>query len=282
MNPRLVPPLGTDVGTTDVTKRGRRPSERDADTPAEAAAVRDFMPIVKAQNASLYLSRICAWVFATASVAGCGDSDGDRRLDHPHRIGFSQAGDDASREELTPMPEDLPGVYGGEFPCPICDAIAATLWLRQDYRFFLKQTYLGGELGASGDPSGNRPTSAYTLGRWRWDEQAAQIVLEAPVQRRLSRIDEQSLQLQSASTAAHLLTRDTAAPPFSDRVRLDGESAIVDGNGVFKECLTGLSVPIVKNSAFSELRKQHRTLNPHDQITRTEIEGRFILVNLKT
>ena len=220
------------------------------------------MPIVKAQNASLYLSRICAWVFATASVAGCGDSDGDR-----------------SRVELTPMPDGLPGVYGGEFPCPNCDAIAATLWLRHDDRFFLKQTYLGGESGA-GYPVKASQTSTYTLGRWRWDEQAAQIVLEAPGQLRLSRIDEQSLQLQSASTAEHLLTRDAAAPPFSDRVRLDGESAIVDGNGVFKECLTGLSVPIVKNSAFSELRRQHRTLNPRDQITRTEIEGRFISVNL--
>jgi hypothetical protein len=230
------------------------------------------MPIVKAQNASVYLSRICAWVFATASVAGCGDN--------PHRSGFPQGGDDASRVELKPMPDGLPGVYGGEFPCPNCDAIAATLWLRQDDRFFLKQTYLGGEPGASGDPVKITQTSAYSLGRWRWDEQAAQIVLEAPGQMRLSRIDEQSLQLQSASTAQHLLTRDAAAPPFSDRVRLDGESAIVDGNGVFKECLTGLSVPIVKNSAFSELRTQHRALNPRDQITRTEIEGRFILVNL--
>jgi len=238
------------------------------------------VPIVKAQNASLYLSRICAWVFVTASVAGCGDSDGDRRLhDNPYRIGFSQRGDDASRVELTPMPDGLPGVYSGEFPCPICDGIAATLWLRQDDRFFLKQTYLGGEPGA-GDAVEITQTSAYTLGRWRWDEQAAQIVLEAPVQRRLSRIDEQSLQLESASTADHVLTRDAATPPFSDRVRMDGESAIVDGNGVFKECLTGLSVPMVKNSAFSELRKQHRTLNPRDQVTRTEIEGRFISVNL--
>jgi hypothetical protein len=237
------------------------------------------MRIVKAQNASLHLWRICAWVFATASVAGCDDSDGDRQLDHPDRIGFSQGGDDASRLELAPMPDDLPGVYGGEFPCPICDGIAATLWLRQDYRFFLKQTYLGGEPRAR-DPLEITQTRAYTLGRWRWDEQAAQIVLEAPGQPRLSRIDEQSLKLLSASPAEHLLTRDAAAPPFSDRVRLDGESAIVDGNGVFKECLTGLSVPIVKNSAFSALRKQHRILNAHDQITRTEIEGRFILVNL--
>jgi hypothetical protein len=77
------------------------------------------------------------------------------------------------------------------------------------------------------------------------------------------------------------LTRDAAAPPFADRVRLDGESAIVDGNGVFKECLTGLSVPIVKNSAFSELRRQHRTLNPNGKVTRTAIEGRFMWVNLK-
>ena len=40
-------------------------------------------------------------------------------------------------------------------------------------------------------------------------------------------------------------------------------------------------MPIVKNNAFSELRRQHRTLNPSGKITRTAVEGRLILVNLK-
>jgi hypothetical protein len=156
------------------------------------------------------------------------------------------------------------------------------LWLRTDERFFLKQTYLGGEPASASDPVEITETSAYALGRWRWDERDAQIILEAPgPQRRLSRLDYERLQLQPASTSEHLLTRDAAAPPFADRVRLDGESAIVDGNGVFQECLTGLSVPIVKNSAFSELRRQHRTLNPNGKVTRTAIEGRFMWVNLK-
>jgi hypothetical protein len=97
----------------------------------------------------------------------------------------------------------------------------------------------------------------------------------------LRHLDEQRLQLEPSSTAEHLLTRDAAAPPFTDRVRLDGETAIVDGNGVFTECLTGLSVPIVKNSAFNELRRQHRTMNPQGKTTRTAIEGRYMLVNLK-
>jgi NlpE-like protein len=227
--------------------------------------MRNSAPIVTTENAPLRFSRICAVLLATASLAGCGEG-----RDH------------AALAQIWPMPDGLPGVYGGEFPCLNCEAIVATLWLRPDERFFLKQTYRGGEPGASGDPVEIGETSAYALGRWHWDEHAAQIVLDAPgPQRRLIHVDEQRLQLEPASRGEHLLMRDAGAPPFTDRVRLDGESAIVDGNGVFTECLTGLSVPIVKNSAFNELRRQHRTMNPQGKIARTAIEGRYMLVNLK-
>jgi NlpE N-terminal domain len=225
----------------------------------------DFTPTVTTELPLLCRARICAWLAAAALVAGCGAGGGDD-----------------TRVQLTPMPEGLAGVYAGEFPCLNCEAIAATLWLRTDERFFLKQTYRGGAPGASGDAVEIGDTSAYAMGRWLWDEQAALIVLDSPgPPRRLSRLDEQRLQLQPSSKVEHLLTRDPAAPAFTDRVRIDGESAIVDGNGVFKECLSGLSLPIVKNSAFSELRRQHRTLNPSGKITRTAVEGRLILVNLK-
>jgi hypothetical protein len=202
----------------------------------------DLTPIVTTEITLLCRARICAWLVAAALVAGCGAGGGDTRV------------------QLTQMPEGLAGVYAGEFPCLNCEAIAATLWLRTDERFFLKQTYRGGAPGASGDAVEISDTSAYAMGRWLWDEQAALIVLDSPgPQRRLSRLDEQRLQLQPSSKVEHLLTRDPAAPPFTDRVRIDGESAIVDGNGVFKECLSGLSLPIVKNNAFGELRRVQGT-----------------------
>jgi hypothetical protein len=47
----------------------------------------------------------------------------------------------------TPMPSGLPGVYAGAFPCSNCQTIAATLWIRDDGRFFLRQSYVGAAQG---------------------------------------------------------------------------------------------------------------------------------------
>jgi hypothetical protein len=67
-----------------------------------------------------------AWLAA----AGCSRDDGDEV------------------PASTPMPGSLPGVYVGEFPCSNCAAIAATLWLRPDNGFFLRQEFVDG--GAAG------------------------------------------------------------------------------------------------------------------------------------
>jgi hypothetical protein len=170
-------------------------------------------------------------------------------------------------EVLTPKPDELPGVYAGDFPCSNCAAIAATLWLRPDGRFFLRQRYVGENGAAAG-------TNAYALGSWRWDESTALVVLEARgPERRLARLDVDRLALVTASAAPHVLERDPAAPPFTDSVPLDGESAIVDGNGVFKECLTGLTLPIAKQNAFDDLRRLHRRMNRSGRITLTAVEA---------
>ena len=45
-------------------------------------------------------------------------------------------------EPRTPMPSGLAGVYAGELPCSNCAKIEATLWLRPDGRFFLRQRFV--------------------------------------------------------------------------------------------------------------------------------------------
>jgi hypothetical protein len=170
----------------------------------------------------------------------------------------------------TPVPAGLPGVYAGDFPCSNCAAIAATLWLRSDNRFFLRQSYAGNDGTLDG-------VSTYAVGRWHWDEVAALVVLVgAGPDRRLEPLDAGQLRLLTASKVAHVLTLDPASPAFTDRLRLDGESAIVDGNAEFIECLTGLQFAVAKEGAYGELRRQHRRLNPRGRVTRTALEGRIV------
>jgi hypothetical protein len=170
---------------------------------------------------------------------------------------------------LVPVPSSLPGVYTGTLPCSNCPSIAATLWLRNDGRFFLRQQFAGENGAVDGQ--------AYALGRWHWDPHAGAAVLKSVgPERQLTALDDDRLRLRVASLAEHVLTRDPAAPRFTDRVRLDGESELVGQGAVFTECLTGLRLPVAEAAAFKELRRQHRLVNSRGKIARSSVEGRLM------
>src|SRR5688572_28639043 len=78
-------------------------------------------------------------------------------------------------EHRTPMPSTLAGVYAGDFPCSNCERIEATLWLRADGAFVLRQRLVDGP-GAPSVAAGG-PSTTFGLGRWSWDEAAAEAVL---------------------------------------------------------------------------------------------------------
>jgi len=178
------------------------------------------------------------------------------------------SGDDAVA--TTPRPPTLPGVYTGRLPCSNCSAIAATLWLREDGRFFLRQALTDDD---SANPA-RRDAPTYALGTWHWDEQAAEAVLTgAGPPRHLTVLDAERLRLRTPSPVEHVLTRDPAAPPFTDRLALDGESGVSEKGAVFKECLTGLQLTVADAGAYRELRRQHRQLNPRGKVALTHIEG---------
>jgi hypothetical protein len=177
-------------------------------------------------------------------------------------------------EVRTPMPATLAGVYTGELPCSNCSAIEATLWLRPDGRFFLRQRLRD---DAASTASAQVAAATYGLGRWSWDEIAAEAVLRgAGPERRLTVRDEHRLQLRVPSPIEHVLARDAAAPPFDDRVTLDGESEVSEKGATFKECLTGLLLPVVDAGAYRELRRQHRRLNPRGKVALTTIEAHLV------
>jgi hypothetical protein len=176
-------------------------------------------------------------------------------------------------ETRTPMPSTLAGVYAGQLPCSNCAKIEATLWLRQDARFFLRQR-LEDDASAAAPQA---PSTTYGFGRWSWDEVAAEVVLRgAGPERRLTVRDEQHLELRVPSPVAHVLVRDASGPRFDDRVKLEGESALTENGATFKECLTGLALSVADAGAYRELRRQHRRMNPRGKVALTTIEGHLV------
>jgi hypothetical protein len=193
-----------------------------------------------------------------ALVGGCGRDAGDE-------------------PQLTPMPATLAGVYAGEFPCSNCAAIDATLWLRPDGRFFLRQRLEDEPADSESTKAPQGPSTTYSLGHWQWDEVAAQAVLHGPgPARRLSVRDDDHLQLRVASPVEHVLARDAAAPPFEDRITLDGESTVTENGATFTECLTGLTLGVADAGAYRELRRQHRRMNARGKVALTTIEGHLV------
>jgi hypothetical protein len=171
---------------------------------------------------------------------------------------------------VTPMPPMLAGVYSGELPCNNCAAIATTLWLRPDGRFFMRQRFVDEDA----EPGAAEDSATYSLGRWHWDELAGETVLRgAGPERRLAPLDDERLELRVASPLEHLLARDPSAPAFADRLTLDGESAVTEGGATFRECLTDLTFTVSESGAYRELKRQHRRTNGHGKVALTTIEG---------
>jgi hypothetical protein len=174
---------------------------------------------------------------------------------------------------VTPMPTTLAGVYSGDLPCINCAAIATTLWLRPDGRFFLRQRFVDeGETAAA--PSAAYNAATFSLGRWHWDEVAGEAVLRsAGPERRFAPLADERLQLRVASPLEHILARDASAPAFDDRLTLDGESAVSDNGATFRECLTDLTFTVSESGAYRDLRRQHRRTNAHGRVALTTVEG---------
>ena len=204
--------------------------------------------------------RLTAILLLLAALqGGCGRDSGERA------------------EQRTPMPASLAGVYAGDLPCSNCAKIEATLWLRPDGRFFLRQRFVD-DADAPVDKRPPTPSATYGLGRWSWDDLAAQLVLRgAGPERRLTVRDAEHLELRVSSPIEHILARDHHEPAFTDRITLDGESAVTATGATFKECLTGLDLPVVVDAgAYRQLRHYHRTMNARGKIALTVLEGHLV------
>jgi NlpE N-terminal domain len=172
---------------------------------------------------------------------------------------------------VTPQPGNVAGVYAGSFACSNCKEIDATLWLRADERFFLRQSYMN-----DGDTA---EEASYAFGHWSWDEHAAEIVLRGRgPDRHLKQLDADRLEWLGNAAAKTVFGRNPSAPPFADRVRLDGESAVTEHGATFKQCVTGLELRIADAGAFKELRRQQHALNPTHKVALTTVDAHIVNV----
>lgn len=160
----------------------------------------------------------------------------------------------------------LPGVYGGTFPCTNCAGIATTLWLRPDGRFFFRQRY------PAEDPGG--VSAAYNIGRWHWDGTDGVLVLAgAGPPRKFLWPHKDRLEMLVPSELDHRLSRSSASPAFTDRVRMEGIAVVHDGKASFTECLTGLVAEVKRERDYPRFLRQYRKLA--QRAVFAELEGHF-------
>lgn len=180
--------------------------------------------------------------------------------------GCSDDRDSGSSPEL---PEALlPGVYAGVFPCDGCPGIAVTLWLRADGRFFFRQRY----------PADNarEAMDAYNLGRWSLIANDRTIELRGAGPRRIfTRMDRDTLLMQTDSDLEHRLTRDPTKTEFSATIRMAGMMRMLGDSASFTECWTGFVAPVSKGGDFARFRHQYRSAGGRSEPTYVELEGRF-------
>ena len=177
-------------------------------------------------------------------------------------------GDSPDAPTEAPRPASLPGVWAGVFPCDNCPGIDVTLWLRADERFFIEQRYR--------PVDGESSTTAYGLGRWRWDAEGRVLVLDgAGPDRLLEPHDADTLLMRTPSPREHRLRRNAASPTFTPVVRLSGMARREGDAYVFEECLTGYELPLDTGGDYTRFRRHYRNVVSRGASAPVEFEGRF-------
>lgn len=161
----------------------------------------------------------------------------------------------------------LVGVYAGVFPCDNCPAIDARLWLRSDGVFFLRQDHRAAE--------GAEVERTHALGRWAWDAGAGELVLRGHGPERRFHHVAGALQM-AVPGLPHVLERDPAAQPFTDRVRLEGQYESSVGVGTLRDCVTGLHVAVRDDTGGRNLRRRHRAVSPANRTAWVRIEAHLV------
>ena len=177
--------------------------------------------------------------------------------------------DEGVRQELPP-PLDVPAGFEGVLPCVDCDGIRTSLLLRADRVFLLRQTWLGRETD----------DSLVDVGRWRWrdDREAALLDLAAGTRQfgvtadgRLRPLDRLG-QPVAGEASATLEPADVEAV-FRRPWRWRGMYRQAGGEGLFHDCGSGLTRPVVADGGFHQLARAYAA--------QRSVAGAWLLVTLE-
>jgi len=192
---------------------------------------------------------LLALIATSLALTACGEAASDRESAPPVDIGT------------------LPGVYAGVFPCENCLATDARLWLRPDGIYFMSQDRRAAEDG--------EVESTHTIGLWAWDTGDRELVLRAHGPERRFYYAEDTLRMLVPG-APHMLERDGAGAPFTDRLPLEGQYESSAAAGTFTECVTGLRLPVRDDAAGRNLRRRQRGVSAASRPVWVSIEGHLI------
>ena len=195
------------------------------------------------------LAYIQVAIIASLTLVACGGPDSDGAAPPTVEVGT------------------LVGVYKGVFPCENCPAIDAGLWLRPDGAFFLRQDHRAAE--------GADVERTHSLGRWAWDAGVGELVLRGRGPERRFRYIDGALRM-AVPGLPHVLERDDASPPFTDRVGLEGQYESSVGVGSVRDCITGLHLTVHDDTNGRNLRRRHRAVSPANRAAWVRIEAHLV------
>lgn len=170
-------------------------------------------------------------------------------------------------------PLGSPVTFAGTLPCADCAGIETTLTLRADGVYVLRERYLGKPPGES--------NPRVDWGRYEQDGAAGRLVLrggaEAPIFYRPK--DDGNLRklgIDGAEFDAALpydLARQAEVVAIEDPVRLVGEYRSDGGRDYFRECLTGLELPIAETGDAAALEAAANAPHPEATALMASIRG---------
>ena len=208
--------------------------------------------------------------------------DGDRLLfvtDQVHQVITREFPSDVSMrmKQVQPAPGHplgpLPASFAGTLPCASCPGIDIQLDLLSGGVFFLRETYQDRENGTFHD-----------MGRYLLSSHDDQVSLhggrEAPRRWELSDPDTLTLlDTEGARIESELnysLTRQDAAEPVEFAGLMRGMYRYLAGAGRFRECLTGLDMPVATEGDNRALEQAYLEVqeNPGEEVM-VSLEGRI-------
>ncbi|MFL6547425.1 MAG: META domain-containing protein [Povalibacter sp.] len=220
-------------------------------------------------------SRVRAIAFALFcfAVAACHRSPPPQSL----ALDSTQAGPPPKQTPVPakaqPLPQELPAFYTGMLPCADCEGIRYELQLRADQVFFTRMTYLG-------KPA---PNTVDQIGRWTLGEDRVLTLNHGQGSPELwsmtdvTALHKLDLHGQKIASSQNLtLTRQSEYETLEPSLEMRGQYRRAAAGAVFRECLTGLELPLAPESNRAALDSAYAKAQDSGAVVLATVQGRIL------